>query len=246
MRFATLTCAFLSLILPAMPGQSLTFPLTGDEVVGEVQTIETRYEDTFVALGHTYGLGFRELVDANPGVLPWVPGEGTEVTLPLSFILPPAQQDQELIVLNLAEFRLYHFLPGDNVVRAYAVGIGREGWRTPTTENSFARVTAVTPNPSWTPPESIRREHAAMGDILPAVVPPGPDNPLGDYKVGLTLPGYLFHGSNKKIGFGMRVSHGCVRLYDGDIEELANSVKPGTPVKIINEPVNAGWLGDRL
>ena len=236
-RLALLLCCFAA----ATPALALTFRLTGDEVVGAPMTIKARYEDTFVALGKTYGLGFRELIQANPGVLPWVPGEGTELTLPLSFILP--REEREAIVLNLAEFRLYHFLPGKNAVRSYAVGIGRQGWETPTAEG---RVTSVAADPSWTPPASIRQEHAAMGDILPAVVPPGPDNPLGKFAVRLSIPGYLFHGTNKKLGIGMRVSHGCVRLYDGDIEELAHSVSRGTLVKIINEPIKAGWLEDRL
>lgn len=224
--------------------QALTFRLDGNEVVGEPITMRTDYEDTFVELGRVYGLGFRELMQANPGVLPWVPGEGTEIVLPLSFILPRGVGgDGETIVLNLAEFRMYHFLPEKDTVRTYAVGIGRQGWETPTVET---RVTSIAADPTWTPPESIRREHAAMGDILPRVVPPGPDNPLGKYAVRLSEPGYLFHGTNKKLGIGMRVSHGCVRLYDGDIEELAHSVSRGAPVKIINEPVKAGWLGDRI
>jgi len=223
--------------------QALTFrlPENNDEVVGDNMTYTTGYEDTFVAIGRVYGLGFRQMMNANPDVHPWVPGEGTEITLPLSYILP--QESREAIVLNLAEFRMYHFLPEKNTVRSYGVGIGREGWETPQTET---RVTSVAANPSWTPPESIRREHAERGDILPRVVAPGPDNPLGQYAVRLALPSYLFHGSNKPIGVGMRVSHGCIRLYDGDIEELAHSVSPGTPVRIINEPVKAGWLRGRL
>lgn len=220
---------------------ALTFKLSDDDVVGAPLLLETKYEDTFVELGKTYGLGFRELVQANPGVLPWVPGEGTEVVLPLSFILP--HEDREAIVLNLAEFRIYHFIPEKKTVRSYAVGIGREGWQTPTIE---AKVTGTIANPAWKPPESIRKEHAEMGDILPTIVPPGPDNPLGKYAISLSVPHYLFHGTNKKLGIGMRVSHGCVRLYDGDIEELATSARRGTPVRIINEPIKAGWLGDRL
>jgi len=233
--------ALVLLLHLSIPGYALTFRYDGDDLVGDTLTVTTKYEDTFVQLGHIYGLGFRELIDANPDVLPWVPGEGTEVLLPLSFIVP--EESREAIVLNLAEFRLYHYLPEKRTVRAYAVGIGRQGWQTPTAE---ARVTAITKDPSWTPPASIRREHAAKGDILPDVVPPGPDNPLGKFAVKLSIPGYLFHGSNKKLGFGMRVSHGCVRMYDGDIEELANSVKPGTPVRIINQPAKAGWANRKL
>jgi len=239
-----LTTAFLAVaLLVAASAQALTFrlPDNDDEVVGDNMVYTTSYDDTFVAIGRVYGLGFRQMMNANPGVHPWVPGEGTEITLPLSYILP--RESREAIVLNLAEFRMYHFLPEKNTVRSYGVGIGREGWETPQAET---RVTSVAANPSWTPPESIRREHAARGDILPRVVAPGPDNPLGQYAVRLALPSYLFHGSNKPVGVGMRVSHGCIRLYDGDIEELAHSVSPGTPVRIINEPVKAGWLRGRL
>ncbi len=220
---------------------ALTFRLSGDDVVGNHMEMRTKYEDTFNDLGRIYGLGFRELINANPEVLPWVPGEGTPVKLPLSFILP--EETREAIVLNLAELRMYHFIPEKQIVRSYAVGIGREGWQTPIVET---KVTGTAANPTWTPPESIRAEHAAMGDILPRVVAAGPDNPLGKYAVRLAEPGYLIHGSNKKVGVGMRVSHGCMRLYDGDIEELATTVRRGTPVRIINEPVKAGWLGDRL
>ena len=231
-------------LLHAITAQALTFRLDGDEVVGNNLDIETRYEDTFVKLGQVYGLGYREMIDANPGVFPWVPGEGTPVSLPLSFILPhQGMTGEEKIVLNLAEFRLYHFIPEKNIVRAYAVGIGKEGWQTPT---SAARVTGVIENPSWTPPASIRQEQAARGISLPSVVPPGPDNPLGQFAVELSIPGYLFHGSNKTLGIGMRVSHGCIRLYDTDIEELATSVRPGLAVSIINDPVKAGWRNGRL
>lgn len=239
----SLVLLILALALPAT-ATALTFrlPEDGDQLVGDNMVHTARHEDTFVALGRTFGVGFRALRAANPEVHPWVPGEGTAITLPLSFILP-ARSERESIVLNLAEFRLYHFLPAKNTVRTYAVGIGRQGWETPTVAT---RVTGTAANPSWTPPASIRREHAEQGDILPRVVPPGPDNPLGKYAVRLSAPGYLFHGTNRKLGIGMRVSHGCIRLYDGDIEELAHSVEYGTPVHIVNEPVKAGWRDGRL
>ncbi len=235
---------FASLLLASSMAQALTFRFNDDEVVGNSLEIETGYEDTFVNLGRVYGLGYRELIAANPEVSPWVPGDATSVQLPLSFILPrQGLTGEENVVLNLAEFRLYHFIPEKNIVRAYAVGIGKEGWQTPTSD---ARVTGVVQNPSWTPPQSIRQEQAARGVILPSVIPPGPENPLGDYAVALSIPGYLFHGSNKKLGIGMRVSHGCIRLYDSDIEELAHSVRPGLPVSIINEPAKAGWKNGQL
>ncbi len=89
-------------------------------------------------------------------------------------------------------------------------------------------------------PASIRREHAEAGDPLPAQVPPGPDNPLGAYVLGLGLPGYLIHGTNKPAGVGMRVSHGCVRLYPEDIDGLYDRVPIGTRVRIVNQPYLLG------
>jgi L,D-transpeptidase ErfK/SrfK len=99
-------------------------------------------------------------------------------------------------------------------------------------------------NPSWYPPQSIRDEHAARNDILPRVVPPGPDNPLGKHALRLGLPGYLIHGTNKPSGVGMRVTHGCVRMFPEDIEAIYETVPVGTRVNIVNQPVKIGWTAD--
>lgn len=213
----------------------LPLPPLGDDVVGEIQVIKARYEDTFADIGTANDLGYLEMVAANPGVDAWLPGEGTDIVLPTRFILPPGPR--EGIVINLAEYRLYYFPKGRNVVYTYPLGIGREGWSSPVAD---ARITAKTPNPGWYPPQSIRDEHAAEGDPLPSYVPPGPDNPLGPYKMALSVPGYLIHGSNKKFGIGMRVSHGCFRMLNNNVLELAEKVPVGTPVRIINEPYKFG------
>jgi L,D-transpeptidase ErfK/SrfK len=213
----------------------LPLPPEGEDVVGEIQVIKAKYEDTFAALGETYDLGYSELVAANPGVDPWLPGEGTDVILPTRFILPPGPR--EGVVINLAEFRLYYYPPGKSVVHTYPLGIGREGWGSPV---GSTRITAMTPNPAWYPPKSIREEHAAEGDPLPTVVPPGPNNPLGPFKMNLAMSGYLIHGSNKKFGIGMRVSHGCFRMLNHNVLELSRMVGVGTPVRIIDEPYKFG------
>ena len=156
-------------------------------------------------------------------------------------MLPPGPR--EGIVINLAEYRMYYFPKGQNVVHTFPLGIGREGWGSPL---GTGRVTVKTPNPAWYPPKSIREEHAAEGDILPTVVPPGPDNPLGPYKMTLSFPGYLIHGSNKKFGIGMRVSHGCFRMLNHNVLELAGMVPVGTPVRIINEPYKFGVSSGKI
>ncbi|WP_137817187.1 L,D-transpeptidase family protein [Pseudomonas sp. 2FG] len=213
----------------------LPLPPPGEDIVGQVQVIKAKYEDTFADIGVANDLGYLEMVAANPGVDPWLPGEGTEIILPTRFVLPPGPR--EGIVINLAEYRLYYFPQGQNVVHTYPLGIGREGWGSPIAATT---ITGKTPNPAWYPPKSIREEHAADGDPLPTVVPPGPDNPLGPFKFTLGVPGYLIHGSNKKFGIGMRVSHGCFRMLNQNVLELSSMAPVGTKVRILNDPYKFG------
>jgi L,D-transpeptidase ErfK/SrfK len=240
--------AFVRYLLPLLscvagPAMSLTLPLPppGEDIVGEIRVIEARYEDTFADIATANDLGYLEMVAANPGVDAWLPGTGTQIVLPTRYILPPGPR--EGIVINLAEYRMYYYPKGQNVVHTYPMGIGREGWNSPVGETS---IVAKTPNPAWYPPQSIREEHAAEGDPLPTVVPPGPDNPLGPFKFGLSKPGYLIHGSNKKFGIGMRVSHGCFRMLNNNVLELAAMAPVGTPVRIIDEPYKFGVSNGKI
>jgi L,D-transpeptidase ErfK/SrfK len=210
-------------------------PENGDSVVGAVTRLKLRYEDTLAAVAQKYGVGFREIVDANPGVDPWLPGEGTVIDLPTQYVLPSAPRDG--VVINVAEYRLYFYPEGAERVITFPVGIGRSEFRTPVIET---RTVTSIENPSWTPTAAARREHAAAGDILPHVVPPGPDNPLGELAIQLLEPGYFIHGTNKPFGVGQQVSHGCIRLYDEHIATLVEMVPSGTPVYIVNEPVKVG------
>ncbi len=231
------------LLLGAAPVMALEFPLPspGDDLVGTAQVIDASYEDTFASLGEKYDLGYTEMVAANPGIDPWLPGVGTKVLIPTRFVLPPGPR--EGIVINLAEYRLYFYPKDRPVVDTYPLGIGREGWESPV---SVTRIAGKEANPAWYPPASIRAEHAASGDPLPTVVPPGPDNPLGPFKLQLGLSGYLIHGSNKRFGIGNQVSHGCLRLYNNDLARLFSRVSVGTPVRIINEPYKFGFSQDLL
>lgn len=233
----------LASLVAAGPVAALELPLPppGEDIVGQVQVIKAKYEDTFADLGVANDLGYLEMVAANPGVDPWLPGEGAEIVLPTRFILPPGPR--EGIVINLAEYRMYYFPKGQNVVHTFPLGIGREGWGSPIAHTT---ITAKTPNPGWSPPASIRAEHAADGDPLPAYVPPGPDNPLGPFKFTLGTPGYLIHGSNKKFGIGMRVSHGCFRMLNPNVLQLAKMVPVGTSVRILNEPYKFGISGGKV
>jgi L,D-transpeptidase ErfK/SrfK len=214
-------------------------------VVGEPQIVFSRDTDTFPDLAREYGLGYDELVEANPGIDPWVPGANTPILLPTQYVLPDVPRQG--IVLNIASKRLFYFPKvneGEPIqVLTYPIGIGRVGWETPVGE---AKVVAKQTDPTWYVPESVLREHEADGDPLPAVVPPGPDNPLGRHSMRLDLPGYLVHGTNMPWGVGMRVSHGCVRLYPENVEVLYSLVNVGEKVNIINEPYLAGWRNSEL
>ena len=217
----------------------------GSDVVGEVQVIRARHEDTFIDIARAYDLGFDELVQANPGVDPWLPGADTRIVLPTQFILPDAPRNG--IVLNIGIKRIFFFpkaAPGESpMVITHPVGIGRDGWATPI---GTTTVVAKVKDPIWTVPPSIRREHAEAGDPLPATVAAGPDNPLGAFALRLGFPSYLIHGTNKPSGIGMRVSHGCVQLFPEDIESLFSEVPVGTPVRIVNQPQLLGWHAGNL
>jgi len=218
----------------------------GSDLVGKVQVTISRKEDTLPDIARRFNVGYEEIVRANPGVDPWLPGEGTRITLPTRFVLPDAPRRG--VVINLAEMRLFYYLPRKDKhapleVMTHPIGIGRVGWSTP---EGQTRVVARIKDPAWIPPVSVRREHAENGDPLPARVPPGPDNPLGRHELRLALPGYLMHGTNKPYGVGMRVSHGCIRLYPEDIAQLFDKVPIGTPVTIVNQPYLLGWDGDVL
>jgi L,D-transpeptidase ErfK/SrfK len=215
----------------------------GQDIIGAPRVIEAQYEDTFASLARTHNVGFEALRRANPGVDAWLPGEGTKIAVPVQFVLPRAPRYG--IVVNLPELRLYYF-PDDESGRVitHPISIGRMDWRTPLGRTTIVRKTR---NPSWYPPESIRAEHAAMNDPLPAVVPPGPDNPLGAHALRLGVPGgYLIHGTNKPAGVGMRVTHGCIRMFPEDIEALFSQVAVGTPVLIVDQPYKLGWGEDGL
>ncbi len=223
------------------PAEPNRFVLDSPEqdVVGMPQVVFPGATDTLSDFAREYGLGYDELLEANPGVNPWLPGENTPILLPTQYVLPDVPR--EGVVLNIASKRLFYF-PAmgegqDQIVFTYPIGIGRVGWETPL---GATTVVSKAENPSWWVPASVRREHAEMGDPLPSLVPPGPENPLGTRVLKLEMPGYLIHGTNQPYGVGMRVSHGCIRLYPENIEFLYELVEIGEPVRIINEPYLLG------
>ena len=207
------------------------------DMIGELRQVVAAYEDTLLDLARANGLGYVEMVAANPGVDPWVPGESTPVTLPTAHILPDAERQG--LVVNLAEHRLYYFGPPGTEPATFPLGVGKEGWSTPLGTTEIVRKKE---RPSWYPPESIRAEKPG----LPAVVPPGPNNPLGSHALYFGWPNYLIHGTNRPWGIGRRVSHGCIRLYPEDIGRLFDLVPIGAPVQVIEQSLKVGWFDGEL
>ncbi|HTY50745.1 MAG TPA: L,D-transpeptidase family protein [Steroidobacteraceae bacterium] len=217
------------------------------QVFGEDLHIRTHYSDTLVDIARNYGLGYEEMVRANPGVDPWLPGEGTPIVIPGRRILPPGPRDG--IVVNLPEHRLYYYPKlkrGEKpYVITYPVSVGKMDWHTPLGQTY---ITQKIRNPVWIPPQSVRQEHLTNGDPLPAVVKAGPDNPLGLFALRMAVhPGdYLIHGTNNPLAVGMPVTHGCLRLYPEDIAALFPKVPVGTKVYLIDEPIKVAFVDRQL
>jgi L,D-transpeptidase ErfK/SrfK len=223
---------------PVLPKPTATHRFDIDpstEIVGYAQKVTVGKEDTLPDIARRFDVGYEEILLANPGVDPWLPGVGREVVVPTQFILPAAPH--EGVVVNVAAMRIFYFPPhkkGEQaVVYTHPIGIGRVGWKTP---EGTTKIISRTKDPVWVVPKSVRDEHAEDGEKLPAVVPAGPDNPLGQYMFRLTWPSYLIHGTNKPYGVGMRSSHGCIRLYPEDIAVFFDLIPIGTKVTVVNQP----------
>ena len=230
---------------PPVATQTFPFDPKHTAVIGQLQVTQARYEDTLPDIARRFNLGFDEVARANPGVDPWLPGEGTRIVLPTQFVLPDAPT--EGLVVNLAALRMFYFpkpgKDGQRVVMTFPIGIGKVGWATP---EGSTTVVSKRKKPWWTPPASVRKEHAAAGDPLPARVPPGPDNPLGAYAMNLGWQSYLIHGTNKPAGVGLRASHGCIRMYPEDIAAVFDRIPVGTKVTVVNQPLLHRWQGGNL
>ncbi|AJY50410.1 MULTISPECIES: L,D-transpeptidase family protein [Halomonadaceae] len=223
-----------------LPRGHFRLPEKGD-VIGERYTVVVEDpKQTLIDIARRHNIGYEEMRMANPDVSLWVPGAGTEVVIPAQYILPPAPR--EGVVINLSELRLYYY-PADKpgIVETYPVSVGREEFATPV---GITRTTVKVKDPAWAPPSSMRREAAERGEPAPSVVPPGPQNPLGEHAILLAMPSYLIHGTNRPDGVGMRVSRGCIRMYPEDIKSLYERLPSGTQVNLMDAPFKAGFAAD--
>lgn len=215
---------------------ALTFAIQPDsDVVGAVQTATVQYNETFDSIGQKFDVGIYEMIEANPGVDPRKPSVGNTLIIPTQYILPSGPRRG--IVINLAEMRIYYFHKDQPLVTTHPIGIGRKEWETPLGKG---KIIEKTKDPYWKPPDSIRAWYNEHDKYLPEIVPPGPQNPLGDYAMRLSIPGYLIHGTNTPGGIGIRSSSGCIRMHPEDIESLFYKASVGDPVRIIHQPYKIG------
>lgn len=208
---------------------------SGTTCYGTGRSVKVNEKETLLDIARDLDLGYNQIIAANPGIDPWVPPKTSLVTVPTAFVLP-RESEYTGIVVNLAEMRLYYFISdgGHDFFLTAPIGVGTEGFLTKT---GVYKVKSKTVNPTWVVPESIKK----LEPDLPDQVPPGPDNPMGDFALRLSQHEYAIHGTNKPWGVGRRVSHGCIRMYPEDIAELYSLVPVGTAVHVIYEPIKIGW-----
>ncbi|MEQ1789283.1 MAG: L,D-transpeptidase family protein [Rickettsiales bacterium] len=234
MRIHTISIA-LYLAIFVCSAQAATYKIDGD-VVGEIKYHKVKEKEDLYVISRRYGIGIVEMLSVNHGVDAWRPKKDTDLTITTSHIIP--DEPREGIVINLSELRLFYF-PDEQHVMTFPIAIGRKNWET---QQGTTKVARKRKHPTWTPPESIRK----VSPELPDVVPAGKDNPLGDYAMSLGWQNYVIHGTNRPYSVGKRSSHGCIRLYPEDIEQLFAAVEIGTKVTIIDEQYKLGWQGDNL
>lgn len=244
---ATIAACCWPLLLAGAGARAQTFALEPTrDLIGSPSQVAAEQKDTLPAIARENHLGFDEIVAANPGVDTWLPGAGRMVHLPTQHLLPNVPRTG--IVVNLPDNRLYYFRTDVDkrpVVQSFPISVGQMDWKTPL---GVTKIVQKEKNPTWFPPKSVRAKHLQDGDVLPASIPPGPDNPLGDYALRLGIPGgsYLIHGTNNAVGVGMQITHGCIRLYPEDIEFLFGEVTSGMDVRIVNQRLKTGWVGGEL
>ena len=245
-RKMALGCLAALLISQSVQAVSYPLPPAGSRLVGSSQVITVPEHNTLPleAFAAQYGQGLSNMLEANPGVDPFLPKSGTRLVIPQQLILPDTVR--EGIVVNVAEMRLYYYPPGSNTVEVLPIGIGQAGRETP--RNWVTAVERKQVGPTWSPTPNTRRAYAAEGKTLPAFVPAGPDNPMGLYAIYIGRL-YAIHGTNSNFGIGLRVSQGCIRLRNNDIKYLFDNVPVGTrvqlidrPVKVTTEPDSSRWV----
>lgn len=203
------------------------------DMLGDLTYFTTTADTVLLALAKEYDVGILEVSAVNQGVDAWVPGPDKLILLPTAHLLPQVARTPGSIVVNKSELRLYYF-PKDGPIETHAIGIGRESHGTP---DGSTTITRKKKDPTWTLTADERKAHPE----LPAVMPPGPDNPMGDRAMYLGWPAYAIHSTNQEYGVGRLASRGCIRLYTAVAHHLFDVLPIGTKVTTVEQPIKAGW-----
>lgn len=206
-------------------------------LIGVNQSHKVKKGDYFQKIAEQYNVGFLALMAANPGIDPFLPELESDIVIPSAMLLPYIKR--EGIVVNLPELRLYYFVPQENKVHVFPVGIGREGLETP---KATSYISSKRKDPTWRPTIAMRERYfEEHGKELLKEIPAGPSNPFGKYALRLGTSEYLIHGTNQRFGIGMRASSGCIRMFDDDIKWLYENIPLKTKVRIIEQPIKMSY-----
>jgi len=222
-------------------GTVYQLPDKNSRVIGENALYIVEQGDYFQSIAEYHDIGLLALIAANPNVDPFLPEVGSSLIIPKQMLLPFAERKG--IVINLSELRLYYFPPNEKLVYVFPVGIGRQGLSTP---KVISYIGDKRKDPVWRPTKEMRERYMQEhGKALAKEVPAGPNNPFGKYALRLGTSEYLIHGTNQRMGIGMRASSGCIRMYAQDIEWLFNNVAVGTQVRIVDQPIKMSYEAER-
>jgi len=238
-KIANLLLLILIIVNTQLSATEYQLPEKNARLIGSLQVHQVKKGDYFQKLAEQYGVGFLALMAANPVADPFLLEEGGQLIIPSAMLLPYIKR--EGIVINLPELRLYYFMPKENIVHVFPVGVGKDGLATP---KITSYISSKRKNPTWRPTQAMRdRYFTKHGKEMVREIPAGPENPFGKYALRLGQSEYLLHGTNKRFGIGMRASSGCIRLFDDDIKWLYDNIPLNTKVRIIEQPIKMSYEG---
>jgi L,D-transpeptidase ErfK/SrfK len=199
-------------------------------LIGQVYRHTVQRGETLLDIARKYDLAITALQAVYPNLDPWLLEEGSSMQIPALWILPAAKG--EGILINVPELRLYYFIAKYGAVYTFPVTVGEK--ETPTPIGTF-RVVERKVDPAWNIPIRLQYKYKEKS------VPPGGDNPIGKYWLGLSRERYGIHGTDNAWSVGRIISNGCVRLYPEDMEKLFPEVPKETVVYIVYQPVKFGF-----
>ncbi|MGA7578186.1 MAG: L,D-transpeptidase [Desulfobaccales bacterium] len=219
-----------------LPVQQTGIDPEADNVVGSPQRHIIGKGETLLDVARDHGLGYQELAASYRHWDPFIPPTGAEIVIPTRWIVPENHKRNQIIV-NTGDMRLYYYTNNATQVYTFPIGMGVLDFETPA---GVFQVVDKRVHPAWHIPQSLQKKYGM------AVMAPGPDNPLGDYKLTLSWGDYGIHGTHMPWGVGRMVSHGCTRMYPEHIKQLFPMVPVGAKVEYVYEPAKIGFHHGRI